>query len=124
MALLLQELISQAQEETPTAQADTSPPQNETSPQWEEISLPPQETLLPLDELSLLDRGETSLSKEETSPPEEEILSRQHHAPIVSVAAKALAEKNIPVVEYGEQIQWRYGDPVVLLVSTKVLLWH
>ncbi|KAI9045381.1 uncharacterized protein KD926_008808 [Aspergillus affinis] len=40
--------------------------------------------------------------------------SRQLHARIVSVAAKALVEKNIPFVEYGEQIQWRYGYPVVL----------
>ncbi|KAE8407523.1 hypothetical protein BDV37DRAFT_290791 [Aspergillus pseudonomiae] len=32
-----------------------------------------------------------------------------------SQAAKGLVERNIPVVEYGEQIQWRYGDPVVLL---------
>ncbi|KAJ5219981.1 hypothetical protein N7468_009185 [Penicillium chermesinum] len=101
MALPLQELIPPPQEETPTAQEDTSPSQNETSLPQDEISLPHQE--------------ETSLSKEEASPPQEETLPRQHHAPIVSVAAKALAEKNIPVVEYGEQIQWRYGDPVLLL---------
>lgn len=55
-------------------------------------------------------------------PLHEETLSTQHHAPIVSVAAKALVEKNIPVMEYGEQIQWRYGDPVVLLVSIEELL--
>ncbi|KAF3013115.1 hypothetical protein E8E15_001841 [Penicillium rubens] len=97
MALPLQELISPPQEDNPTA----------------------QETSLPHDEISLPHREETSLSKEEASPPEEETLSRQHrapiHAPIVRVAAKALVEKNIPIVEYGEQIQWRYGDPVVLL---------
>ncbi|KAJ5583114.1 hypothetical protein N7535_001734 [Penicillium sp. DV-2018c] len=94
MALPLQELIS--------------PPRKETSPQTsplpqEEISLPPRET---------------SLGKEETSLPEKKRLwrdSSQLTAPIVSVAAKALAEKDIPIVEYGEQIQWRYGDPVVLL---------
>ncbi|KAJ5819149.1 hypothetical protein N7474_004740 [Penicillium riverlandense] len=40
----------------------------------------------------------------------------QPHAPIVKVAAKALADRNIPVVEYGQQIQWRNGDPVVLLL--------
>lgn len=107
MALPLQELTSPPQVETPTAQKETSLPQKGTS--------------LPQDEISLPHREETSLSKEETSPPEEETLWTQHHAPIVSVAAKALTEKNIPIVEYGEQIQWRYGDPVVLLVSIKVL---
>lgn len=100
MALPLQELTSPPQVETPTAQKETSLPQKGTS---------------------LPHREETSLSKEETSPPEEETLWTQHHAPIVSVAAKALTEKNILIVEYGEQIQWRYGDPVVLLVSIKVL---
>jgi hypothetical protein len=104
MALPLQELISPPQEDNPTA----------------------QETSLPHDEISLPHREETSLSKEEASPPEEETLSRQHrapiHAPIVRVAAKALVEKNIPIVEYGEQIQWRYGDPVVLLVSIKAFV--
>ncbi|KAJ5143137.1 uncharacterized protein N7515_001924 [Penicillium bovifimosum] len=103
----------------------TSPPQEETSPSQdetsqvprEEISLPPRETLLPQDEISLPIREETSLSKKETSPPEKKRLSRDSHlgAPILGVAAKGLAEKNIPIVEYGEQIQWRYGDPVVLL---------
>jgi hypothetical protein len=44
----------------------------------------------------------------------------QPHLPILRVAAKALADKNIPVVEYGQQIQWRCGDPVVLLVSDKI----
>ena len=39
--------------------------------------------------------------------------------PIVSVAAKALADKNIPVVEFGQQVKWRHGDPVVLSVSNK-----
>jgi hypothetical protein len=54
-------------------------------------------------------------------PPEKEKLSLQPHAPTISVAAKALADKNIPVVEYGQQIQSRHGDPVVLLVSNKPL---
>ena len=43
----------------------------------------------------------------------------QHHAPVVSAAAKALADENIPVVEYGEQIRWRHGDPIVLSVREK-----
>ncbi|KAJ5888415.1 hypothetical protein N7495_008456 [Penicillium taxi] len=60
-----------------------------------------------------------SLSKDGRSPPDGKELGRQLHAPIVSVAAKALAEKNIPIVEYGEQIQWRYGDPAVLLGGIK-----
>ena len=67
-------------------------------------------------------QGRISPQQKETSPRQEETLSRQHHAPVVSVAAKALVEKNIPVVEYGEQIQWRYGDPVVLLASVEELL--
>ena len=109
MALPLQEVISPPQEETSLSQTSPLP--------REEILLLPRETLLPQDEVSLPRREETSLSKEETSPPEEERLSRQHHAPIVSVAAKALAERDVPIVEYGEQIQWRYGDPTVPLVS-------
>ncbi|KAH2625265.1 hypothetical protein KXW54_006692, partial [Aspergillus fumigatus] len=36
--------------------------------------------------------------------------------PIIRTAAKALANRNIPVVEYGQQIQWRHGEPVVLLL--------
>lgn len=43
----------------------------------------------------------------------------QNHLPIVRVAAKALVDKNIPVVEYGQQVLWRLGDPVVLLLSGK-----
>ncbi|KAJ5550328.1 hypothetical protein N7461_005026 [Penicillium sp. DV-2018c] len=97
MALPLQELIS--------------PPQKETSPQTsplpqEEISLPPRETLLPQDDISPLHREGTSLGKKETSPPEKKRLSRdssQLGAPIVSEAAKALAEKDIPIVEYGSR---------------------
>lgn len=49
---------------------------------------------------------------------------KSHHRynpmpPIIRTAAKALANRNIPVVEYGQQIQWRHGEPVVLLVSNK-----
>lgn len=51
--------------------------------------------------------------------PQKETLWLQDHAPIVRVAAKALVDKNIPVVEYGQQVMWRLGDPVVLLVSDK-----
>ncbi|KAG2412945.1 hypothetical protein HFD88_010504 [Aspergillus terreus] len=40
----------------------------------------------------------------------------QPHAPLVRIAAKALADKEIPMVEYGQQIQWRHGDPVGLLL--------
>ncbi|PLB47298.1 hypothetical protein P170DRAFT_362036 [Aspergillus steynii IBT 23096] len=101
MALPLQELTSPPQEKASPLQEVISPPQKETSPPQEEISLLPRETSLPQDEISLPHREETSLT--------------QHHAPIISVAAKALAKKDIPVVEYGQQIQWRYGDPVVLL---------
>jgi len=54
--------------------------------------------------------------------PQKEPSLLQPHAPIVRVAAKALADKNIPVVEYGQQIQWRCGDPVVLLVSSKTFM--
>lgn len=54
-------------------------------------------------------------------PSQKETTSLQPHAPTMRVAAKALADKNIPVVEYGQQIQWRHGDPVVLLVSNKTL---
>lgn len=50
-------------------------------------------------------------------PPQKEISSLQPHLPITRLAAKALADRNIPVVEYGQQIEWRCGDPVVLLVS-------
>lgn len=39
--------------------------------------------------------------------------------PIMRVAAKALSDKNIPVVEYGQQVRWRHGDPMVLFVSSK-----
>ncbi|KAE8381581.1 hypothetical protein BDV26DRAFT_255432 [Aspergillus bertholletiae] len=49
-------------------------------------------------------------------PPHKETSSRQIVAPIVREAAKALADKNIPMVEYGQQIQWRHGEPVVLLL--------
>ncbi|KAJ5143642.1 uncharacterized protein N7515_002429 [Penicillium bovifimosum] len=112
----LQELISPPQKETSPPQKKTPTAQEDTSPLPRgEKSLPPQEISLPQDEISLPHQEATSLSKEETSPPEEETLWTQHHAPIISVAVKALAEQNIPVVEYGEQIQWRYGDPVVLL---------
>lgn len=55
--------------------------------------------------------------------PRKETTSLQLHAPILSVATKALADKNIPVMEYGQQIQWRWGDPVVLLVSIDTFLW-
>lgn len=50
------------------------------------------------------------------SPPRKRI---QLCSPIVSVAAKALADKNIPVVEFEKQVKWRHGDPVVLTVSNK-----
>lgn len=49
-------------------------------------------------------------------PPQKQI---QPRLPIVSVAAKALVDKNIPVVEFGQQVKWRHGDPVVLSVSNK-----
>ncbi|OJJ50323.1 hypothetical protein ASPZODRAFT_58781 [Penicilliopsis zonata CBS 506.65] len=49
-------------------------------------------------------------------PPREEPRSEQLHAPIVRLAARALADKNIPVVEYGQQVQYRGGDPMVLLL--------
>lgn len=47
-------------------------------------------------------------------------------SPILSVAVKALFEKNIPVVEYGQQINRRCGDPVVLMVGTDAsrVSWH
>ncbi|KAJ5747474.1 uncharacterized protein N7511_009170 [Penicillium nucicola] len=48
--------------------------------------------------------------------PQKETPTLQPHAPTVRVAAKALADQNIPAVEYGQQIQWRFGDPVVLLL--------
>jgi hypothetical protein len=53
------------------------------------------------------------------SQPQKKTSSLQCHGPIVRVAAKALVDKNIPMVEYGQQVQWRYGDPVVLLVRDK-----
>lgn len=53
--------------------------------------------------------------------PQKEMSSLQVHLPITRVAAKALTDRNIPVVEYGQQIEWRCGDPVVLLVSNKML---
>ena len=53
------------------------------------------------------------------SEPQEETPSLQSHVDSVSVAAKALVDKNIPVVEYGQQIQWRHGDPLVLFVRDK-----
>lgn len=53
--------------------------------------------------------------------PRKEMSSLQPHAHITRVAAKALADRNIPVVEYGQQIEWRNGDPVVLLVSNEKL---
>ncbi|EED14423.1 conserved hypothetical protein [Talaromyces stipitatus ATCC 10500] len=49
--------------------------------------------------------------------PQKETSSLQPHASIVRVAAKALVDKNIPVVEYGQQVQWRRGDPVALLMG-------
>ncbi|CAG8298247.1 unnamed protein product [Penicillium salamii] len=39
----------------------------------------------------------------------------QDHIGLVRVAAKALSNHNIPMVEYGQQIQWRSKDPVVLM---------
>ncbi|KAL4914454.1 hypothetical protein BDW62DRAFT_220123 [Aspergillus aurantiobrunneus] len=54
--------------------------------------------------------------------PQKETPSLQPHARIVRVAAKAIADKNIPVVEYGQQIEWRHGDPVVLISSGWALL--
>ncbi|GFF46548.1 hypothetical protein IFM46972_08068 [Aspergillus udagawae] len=55
-------------------------------------------------------------------PCPEETPSLQPHARFIRIAAKALANKNIPVVEYGQQIQWRHGEPVVLLSSRWTLL--
>jgi hypothetical protein len=55
-------------------------------------------------------------------PPQKKIPSLQSQAPIAR-AAKALADKNISVVEYGQQVQWRLGNPVVLMVSSKSIFW-
>ncbi|GFF52574.1 hypothetical protein IFM51744_07882 [Aspergillus udagawae] len=49
-------------------------------------------------------------------PCPKETPSLQPHARFIRIAARALANKNIPVVEYGQQIQWRHGEPVVLLL--------
>ncbi|KAJ6134463.1 hypothetical protein N7523_000785 [Penicillium sp. IBT 18751x] len=47
-------------------------------------------------------------------PPQKETSWLQPHAHIIRVAVKALADNNIPLMEYGQQIQWRHGNPVVL----------
>ena len=52
--------------------------------------------------------------------PQKETSSLQPHAPIVRTAAKALADKNIPLVEYGSQVEWRCGYPLVLLVRDEI----
>jgi len=39
------------------------------------------------------------------TPRQKETGKLQSHAHIIRVAAKALADTNIPVVEYGQQIQ-------------------
>jgi hypothetical protein len=50
--------------------------------------------------------------------PLEKTPERQPHAKVVTeLAAKALLDKNIPLVESGSQIQWRCGYPAVLLVQ-------
>ncbi|PLN79010.1 hypothetical protein BDW42DRAFT_173823 [Aspergillus taichungensis] len=48
--------------------------------------------------------------------PQKETPSLQPHAPIMRAAGKDLANKNIPLVEYGSQVQWRCGYPLVLLL--------
>lgn len=48
--------------------------------------------------------------------PQYETASRQPHAPIIKVAAKALVDRKIPLMEYGSQVEWRCGYPLVLLV--------
>jgi hypothetical protein len=50
---------------------------------------------------------------------QEETFQQQIHHPIVRIAAEALADGGIRVVEYGQHIEWRHGDPVVLMVSNK-----
>jgi hypothetical protein len=52
-------------------------------------------------------------------PSQEETFRQQPHYPIIRKAAEALDDEGIPVVEYGQQLEWRYGDPVVLLVSNQ-----
>jgi hypothetical protein len=52
-------------------------------------------------------------------PSQEETFLQQPHHPIVRKAAEALDDEGILVVEYGQQLEWRHGDPEVLMVSNK-----
>ena len=44
----------------------------------------------------------------------------QPHPPIIRTAANALADRNIPLMEYRQQIEWRCGYPSVLAVQYAV----
>lgn len=48
--------------------------------------------------------------------PRYKTASQQPHAPIISAAAKALIDREIPLMEYGSQVEWRHGYPLVLMV--------
>ena len=51
------------------------------------------------------------------SPPQEATAFPEGHLPNMQEAARALANRDIPLVEYGQQIQWRFGYDVVLTAS-------
>lgn len=56
--------------------------------------------------------------------PQYQTVSQQPHAPIIKVAAKALINRKIPLMEYGSQVEWRYGYPLVLLVRNQCFLFR
>ncbi|CAG7986271.1 unnamed protein product [Penicillium salamii] len=58
---------------------------------------------------------EKSPTRKVPSPHKYPLGGEQNHIGLVRVAAKALSNHNIPMVEYGQQIQWRSKDPVVLM---------
>jgi hypothetical protein len=68
----------------------------------------------PLNYLNFFDRNMDPLPQDK--PP-----SQQLHAGITRIAAKALVDKNIPLVEWGQQVQWRCGYPLVLIVRDEII---
>jgi hypothetical protein len=58
------------------------------------------------------------VSKFEIEPSfRENIPSLQLHPANLVRTARALADENIPIVEYGGQLQYRFGHPAVLVVG-------
>lgn len=57
-------------------------------------------------------------------PPFEPEESLQLRALLMPTPAKALIDKDIPLVEYGPQMEWRNGYPEVLVVSYEFHIYH